>query len=527
MNTILLIIAPPLLGAVIGYVTNYVAIRMLFRPLKPWRLLGFRLPMTPGVIPKKRQELAQNIGKMVGGHLLTSDDVRKALTEAGFQQELQALIEERLDSLMHRELGPVPTLVPPRFRGYFDTGVKILQWRLSKHLHNHLESDAFGEQVAGAVQGRLAEFLAADLNSILDAARRDRLGADLEKTAGRLFASPRFGEWIEGGLDRHFKEIVREKRAPADLLPAAFVQLILDRVERETPQLLGKVADRLGEPEVQDRIARAVGKNLQGFVGSLGPMAAMLGSFVSPETIDRKIRGYLAEKGSDLASFLFDETVQRKTAELLRERVGRYLATPVADLIKDIDPEKVDTIRKGIGRQAAAALRRPETAALCGDLLREGLAGRADRPLQEILTEIAGEGGLAGAREWTSREIVALMRSPRTRKLLDEIMAEILEKKILAQPLGSLAAFLPKEVQAAIGGYLLEQISNLLIREVPGLVDSLNIEQLVARKVDSLDLLRLEGLLMGIMQEQFKYINFFGALLGFLIGGLNLLLLLR
>ena len=76
---------PPLLGALIGYVTNYIAIRMLFRPLRPWRLLGMRLPLTPGIIPAKRGELAQRMGEMVGSHLLTADDVRQALSEIGVQ----------------------------------------------------------------------------------------------------------------------------------------------------------------------------------------------------------------------------------------------------------------------------------------------------------------------------------------------------------------------------------------------------------------------------------------------------------
>ncbi|MCI5190943.1 MAG: DUF445 family protein, partial [Candidatus Electrothrix sp. AS4_5] len=63
---------PPLLGALIGYLTNKVAIRMLFRPLKPWYILGKRVPMTPGIIPSKRHDLAENIGDMVGEKLLTT-----------------------------------------------------------------------------------------------------------------------------------------------------------------------------------------------------------------------------------------------------------------------------------------------------------------------------------------------------------------------------------------------------------------------------------------------------------------------
>ena len=78
-DQILIYAGPPLLGAFIGYVTNYIAIRMLFRPLRPWRIFGVRLPLTPGIIPAKRGELAERMGDMVGSHLLTSEDVGRAL----------------------------------------------------------------------------------------------------------------------------------------------------------------------------------------------------------------------------------------------------------------------------------------------------------------------------------------------------------------------------------------------------------------------------------------------------------------
>ncbi|OQY17136.1 MAG: hypothetical protein B6I36_09400 [Desulfobacteraceae bacterium 4572_35.1] len=65
-------ILPPLLGAIIGYVTNYIAIRMLFRPLRPWHIFGLRLPLTPGIIPSQRHKLATKMGEMVGSHLLTT-----------------------------------------------------------------------------------------------------------------------------------------------------------------------------------------------------------------------------------------------------------------------------------------------------------------------------------------------------------------------------------------------------------------------------------------------------------------------
>jgi uncharacterized membrane protein YheB (UPF0754 family) len=526
MNNILPFLAPPILGAFIGYLTNYVAIRMLFRPLKPWRFLGLPVPMTPGVIPKKRDQLAENIGKMVGSHLLTSADVHQALTEKGFQHELQDLLESRLGGLMHRELGPVATLVPQRFRGYFEMGIKILKWRLSRHLHDYLDSDGFADRVSRVVDERLDGFLAEELGGHLPVQTRVRLGGALEQTIGQLFASPWFAEKIRESLKKRFESVLAENRTLADLLPASLLQLLLDRLEKEAPQLLAKIARSLEEPAMQERIAGAIGKTLQKFIGSLGPLAAMMGGFLNPELIDRKIRSYLAEHRDDFSRWQSDESVQRQFIGLLQEKLKHLFATPVATLLARVTPEKQAAVREEISGQLIAILQRPETAGFCGALLRQGLEQQAGRPLREVLARLAGEEGLVRGRKWATEEIIALLRSTESKRILDDMIAEILQRYIQEKPIGSLTTFLPKEIQEGISNFLLEQVSDLLVREVPGLVDSLNIQKMVARKVRSLDLLSLEGLLLGIMQEQFKYINIFGAILGFMIGSLNLLLIL-
>jgi uncharacterized membrane protein YheB (UPF0754 family) len=75
-----------MIGAVIGGVTNSLAIKMLFRPYKPIYMAGKRLPFTPGLIPKRREELAQQLGRMVVEHLLTPEGIRRKLTEQVFMQ---------------------------------------------------------------------------------------------------------------------------------------------------------------------------------------------------------------------------------------------------------------------------------------------------------------------------------------------------------------------------------------------------------------------------------------------------------
>lgn len=64
-------------GAVVGAATNYMAIKMLFRPYKPIYFYKWRLPLTPGLIPKRRGDLAIQLGKTVSEYLLTPDTIKK------------------------------------------------------------------------------------------------------------------------------------------------------------------------------------------------------------------------------------------------------------------------------------------------------------------------------------------------------------------------------------------------------------------------------------------------------------------
>lgn len=65
----------PLIGAVIGYFTNYIAVKMLFLPRKEYRIFGRRVPFTPGIIPRRKKELARSLGNMVETELFTKESL--------------------------------------------------------------------------------------------------------------------------------------------------------------------------------------------------------------------------------------------------------------------------------------------------------------------------------------------------------------------------------------------------------------------------------------------------------------------
>ncbi|OLO36492.1 hypothetical protein BTR23_15230 [Alkalihalophilus pseudofirmus] len=91
------------IGAIIGGVTNSLAIKMLFRPYKPIYIAKKRVPFTPGLIPKRRGELAEQLGRMVVQHLLTPEGIQRKLLDEKFTQEMQAWAQRETRSFLESE----------------------------------------------------------------------------------------------------------------------------------------------------------------------------------------------------------------------------------------------------------------------------------------------------------------------------------------------------------------------------------------------------------------------------------------
>ncbi|MBV6625982.1 MAG: DUF445 domain-containing protein [Rivularia sp. (in: Bacteria)] len=100
-----LYITPPLAGGIIGYFTNDLAIKMLFRPYRALYVGGKKLPFTPGLIPRNQERLARNVSKTIMQSLLTPEELQKLArrllererVEAGILWLLQMAIDQIKD----------------------------------------------------------------------------------------------------------------------------------------------------------------------------------------------------------------------------------------------------------------------------------------------------------------------------------------------------------------------------------------------------------------------------------------------
>lgn len=103
LSDLWLLIAPPVVGGIIGYFTNDIAIKMLFRPYRPIYINGRQMPFTPGLIPRNQERLAKRIADTIMGSLLTPTELenlaRRLLQTERMQVGILWLLQLAMDQV--------------------------------------------------------------------------------------------------------------------------------------------------------------------------------------------------------------------------------------------------------------------------------------------------------------------------------------------------------------------------------------------------------------------------------------------
>lgn len=142
-------LVPPLLGAVIGYLTNDLAIRMLFRPHQPKYIWGHKIPFTPGIIPKEKSRLAHSIGEMVSVHLMDKDTLSKNLLSDEMVEKIETSVDGFVEQLKANP-APLRTSMPAMVTNV-DQSVDDISEKLSKVIAQRLRNSHVSEDISGKV----------------------------------------------------------------------------------------------------------------------------------------------------------------------------------------------------------------------------------------------------------------------------------------------------------------------------------------------------------------------------------------
>lgn len=191
MNLELSYIVAPLLGGIIGYITNDIAIRMLFRPHKSKYLLGVKIPFTPGIIPKEKGRIASAIGGAISENLMSKDVLEKNL----LSEEMITKIRLSIDSFFETQQNNQETV--REFLAHYltdndiDRLICVLKEGLTNQVSTKLGESNLGEQISEVVMEHVSSKLRIDgLDLDIPQMLKSMIGSSLWGQVASLIEKP-------------------------------------------------------------------------------------------------------------------------------------------------------------------------------------------------------------------------------------------------------------------------------------------------------------------------------------------------
>lgn len=107
MNNFTTILILTIVGGLIGWVTNILAIKLLFRPIKPIKIPILNIEIL-GLIPKRKNEIASNIGEVISNELLSIDDILEQALNNSNGENFNSYITDKIKNIINEKLNIIP-----------------------------------------------------------------------------------------------------------------------------------------------------------------------------------------------------------------------------------------------------------------------------------------------------------------------------------------------------------------------------------------------------------------------------------
>jgi hypothetical protein len=458
MKTLLLFAVPPLVGAVIGFITNVIAIRMLFRPLKEIRFFGHRLPFTPGLLPRQRHKLADSIGAMVERELLTPEIIRARLQREDVKETVKNSISRYTEKVL---TSPLEELLDSGSSSSFQNFACSL-------LRDFAGAPGCGELIRAVSDSLADSFVAGDLRN---RTLRELLG-------------PGGGEKMTALAER----LIREGISPEE--GSVFSELLAG-AEAFYPQAVEQLIRFLDRDEIRRKLEEQGRLFLVEIILKLNVVQRF---FISTAQYDRTLDERMPEIIGDLVGrleeLLGEEETGRTIIQWARESLDRVF----------FNGKTVENFVRSLSRIFAAQLDKPlglffqnRGAGEIGELIRGFL--------ERLRTRALPEPGAAG------EEGSSLFR----------LLGARIRERYGGESLGALFPLGP-EKKEALDSQIRDHILRLAEQQSAAALEAVNVRAMVAERINSLEMIRVERIVLDVMADQLKWIDVFGALLGFLIG---------
>lgn len=457
------LITTPLVAGVVGYITNKIAIKMLFRPYKPkWYTLGWQ-----GIVPKTRPKLANKISEIVGQKLLAHDDFLYALEHNDIKASINNIINTKLSTLSQK-----------------DIHVLIRLFNVEDRLIANKET----------------------VNSVLNNAAHFFMQQLFEKKVSMTYLSQPILNVIKSfniekivldEIDKYIITLYNDNKKLKEILPESIINKkdslvsILTNIIMENIQTLGR--NKNVQKVLIQKIIQFKNKMFSSASGVDVLKAGFISLFLSDDKIMKMVQDELPNITYDLSK---SKELYSSLYSMVENEFDKFLDKNIQELLLFFGFNNVDDFTDSVNNIIVSNV---DINNKILNIILDKLHKYDNLTINEILNILQID-----IKSYIKIDIMDILNSDNYKTNKNNLIIKV--TNYIASN------------SYKISSIITEFIIKLIKGNLKYALNAINIEKIVKDKINALPLPEVENILFSFMKEHFKWINILGFFIGFLIG---------
>lgn len=486
-----------LIGAVIGYITNWLAIKMLFRPREAKYIFGMKLPFTPGLIPKEKSRIANKVGETVGTHLLNSDSLSKALKDDKIKAKFNEVAKEKINQVINSNSTLEESLKNTLGENYYALKGNMID-NIAKTILESIQEEEFKNKVKFYIVDSIKERLNKKPEKIIDFINSNKFREVIINT----LEEEKTRDIIGKALLKEVKTLEKEDLTIEEVIPENIKPYIEEYVKSQKDTLVDIIKNLLRDDEVSYKIKSAINDNIPSIVSM----------FLSGDVIYGKLVS-LVDKS------LSEEENKEYICDAALAFVHESMKKKVSDVINNVGEEKLEVISDALGDKISKKLNTEEN-------------------IDSIISKLNCKISSFNSYE----EIIKVLFHDYENILIDNIdsmisqivnnnqlsgeISKIIEKvfdKFLQNSLNDIC-YNKQNLENSIMSILDNLYNDFVENKSAKVLEIVDISSIVEEQINAFEVDYAEEIIIGIANKELKAITWLGALLGGILGILSPLL---
>ena len=452
-----------LFATVHGYAGAWLAVRMLFRPRHPTKLLGVTV-FPQGMIPRHRDKLANAIGKAVGEELVSQETIVEELFGKEFlRKKIQSVIDSYTSDLTSRNYPSLVEALPSAIREPILDAIVSLQFKITEHIQSVLKNEETVESINGFVTRRVDELLSKRVSEVVDEEQFNQVLGFVENRVRSIVREPILERKIREFIGRRVDDLANTNMTLGELFTPDTIELLKEKSNEQIEPIIHQLAEIATSERTRHQIGALIKKEVHDYYENLAFFKKI---FVSKDSLIGEVDDLVNESlPKRIEETLRGDFFAQEARSFLDTAINNAAARPLPELLGTIAPEQLVRLKAQITKAVLAVVQGEEMQNSISAYLTDTLQKIRPHSIDAILQTIHPESE-EKLKKLLANGLLTILQKEETGNIINRVLAKQIDR-LLSAPIGKLSDHISQEQIESAGANITQTIISAAREKLP------------------------------------------------------------